>query len=280
MALINPKLDDGYPFPYLCGSGVVFKLVQAVIARGDFDLPVGYDKWLLDMVGVATIADIVPLIDENRVLAHYGIIVLRKSRRPGIRRLFQVAKGNQARATEDDVSFTVAPRINAASRMEAPETAFQLLTAVKDEEADEYVRRLEALNQKRKSSVAVISRKLNQQIKKLIELPPVLVFGNPEWLPSLVGLAAGNLAETHQRPAFVWGRDGNGVIKGSCRSGGTVSVIDLMTAVKDELIDYGGHHQAGGFSLEQARIHTLGEALSNACLALQGAAPSKNQALG
>ena len=269
LALINPKLNDQYPFPYLCGSGVVFKLVQALLARGDFKLPVGFDKWLLDMVGVATIADMVPLIDENRILAHYGLIVLRRSRRPGIHRLFRIAGGNQARATEDDIGFTIAPRVNAASRMEAPETAFHLLTATTDEMADEYARHLEALNQKRRSEVAVISRKLNRQIKLLTELPPVLVFGNPEWRPSLVGLVAGNLAEAHQRPAFVWGRDGNGVIKGSCRSGGAVSVIDLMTAVKDKLIEYGGHHQSGGFSLEQARVHTLGEALSAACLTLK-----------
>jgi len=279
LALINPKLNDQYPFPYLCGAAVVFKFIQAVTLRGDFDLPLGFTKWLLDMVGIATIADMVPLRDENRVLAHYGLIVLRKSRRPGIRHLFKLARGNQSIATEDDVGFVIAPRINAASRMGSPKTAFSLLRATTDETAHEYAKQLEKLNQKRKTEVALISRQLNQQIKKLPELPLVLVFGNPEWPPSLAGLSAGKLADTHQRPAFIWGRDGNGVIKGSCRSGNSVSVVDLMTAVKGELIDFGGHHQSGGFSVEQARIHTLREKLNNAYSELKATATIKQPAL-
>ena len=87
VAVVNPKVGNTYPFNGLCGAAVIYKVVQALLARGNFDMPLGQEKWWLDMVGIATIADMVPLTDENRVLAHYGLTVLRKSRRPGIQQL-------------------------------------------------------------------------------------------------------------------------------------------------------------------------------------------------
>ncbi len=267
-ALLNPKVADGYPFTELCGAGVAYKLVQATIEKGEFDLPPGWEKWLLDMVGVATIADMVPLTGENRVLAHYGLMVLRKSRRPGIQHLFRVTKGSQKYATEDDVGFTIGPRVNAASRMDTPEAAFQLLTTTDEGEAGAQAKALEQLNNERKGVVAGMSKELKKKVQAQETLPSVLVFGNPDWRPSLVGLAANSLAEQHNRPTFVWGRDGNGVIKGSCRSDGQTSVLALMRAVAAELLEHGGHQFSGGFSVSDQAIHTLGEKLNTAYVAL------------
>lgn len=264
VAVVNPKVGDTYPFAGLCGAGVIYKVVQALIARGDFRITPGQEKWWLDMVGIATIADMVPLTDENRILAHYGLTVLRKSRRPGIQKLLRKQRVNQSYLSEDDIGFVLGPRINAASRMDTPEEAF-LLLATKDEgEAGAALEHLEKLNKERKTAVALMTREVHSRLKKVTEIPPVIVLGNPEWRPSLVGLAASKLAEENNRPAFLWGRDGNGVLKGSCRSGGGVSVVTLMEAAAKVFSEFGGHHMSGGFSVRDEAIHDLATALEQA----------------
>jgi len=263
LAIVNPKLGD-YPFKDLCGAAVMFKLTQALLSRQDYGLVPGYEKWWLDMVGIATVADMVPLRGENRVLAQYGLQVLRKSRRPGLQQLLQKAKVNQATMTEEDIGFAIGPRVNAASRMDTPEDAFYLMTATTVKEASERVTHLEQLNQSRKTAVAQMTKDLHKRMAQLEEIPAVIVLGNPEWRPSLVGLAANKLAEEYSRPAFIWGRDGNGVYKGSCRSGGAASVVTLMRAAADSFIHYGGHHVAGGFAVTDEGIHTFGAALNQA----------------
>lgn len=263
LAIVNPKLGT-YPFPDLCGAGVVFKLVQALLQTGTYNINPGQEKWWLDMVGLATIADMVPLLGENRVLASYGLQVLRKSRRLGLQQLLRKAKLNQSTLTEEDIGFTIAPRINAASRMDAPEQAFLMLTATDEGEAGAQVEKLEKLNTERKSAVAVMTKEINQRLRELIEIPPVLVMGNPLWRPALVGLAANKLAEEYNRPVFLWGRDGNEVIKGSCRSGGGVSVVKLMESVSHAFHEHGGHHMSGGFAVHDDFIFFLPELLNAA----------------
>jgi single-stranded-DNA-specific exonuclease len=263
VAIINPKLGT-YPFPHLCGAGVAYKLAQAILATTEHSVAPGREKWWLDMVGVATIADMVPLVGENRVFAHYGLTVLRKSRRPGVQQLLRKARIDQRYLTEEDIGFTIGPRINAASRMDAPEHAFQLLTATDEGEASMHVDRLEKLNNERKGNVAQMTKELHHRLSELSELPPVLVLGNPLWRPALVGLAANKLAEEYRRPVFLWGRDGNDVIKGSCRSGGGVSVVRLMEAAGDIFHEHGGHHMSGGFAVKEDHVFTLSELLNQA----------------
>lgn len=268
LAVINPKRADAYPFTGLCGAGVIFKVVQATIIRGKekgvIDLTEGWEKWWLDMVGIATIADMVPLTDENRVLAHYGLQVLRKSRRPGLQHLLRKAGGNQRFLTEDDIGFTIGPRVNAASRMDTPEDAFHMLATRDEGEAGERVRHLEKLNNERKGVVAGMVKEAKKRIAGMDADMSVIVIGNPEWKPSLVGLVASSLSEEYVAPSFVWGRDGKGVLKGSCRSAGAVSVVDIMRAADDALLGYGGHHAAGGFSVDDTGVHTLHQALHDA----------------
>ncbi len=261
VAIVNPKLGK-YPFKELCGAAVAFKLAQVVLTEVDHELSPGQEKWWLDMVGIATIADMVPLTGENRVLAWFGLHVLRKSRRPGLQQLLQKNKVNQQFITEDDVGFTIGPRINAASRMDTPEDAFAMLTADDVVEAGERVDHLEKLNTERKTMVAMMTKDLHKRLDKLIEIPEVLVLGNPDWRPSLVGLAASKLAEEHKKPVFLWGKDGNGVYKGSCRSGGGVSVVELMNAASEVFLEHGGHHFSGGFSVKDENIFDFGEALN------------------
>jgi single-stranded-DNA-specific exonuclease len=276
VAIVNPKLGD-YPFDGLSGTGVVFKLVQALITKGDFDLKPGWEKWWLDMVGVATIADMVPLVDENRVLATYGLQVLRKSRRPGLQQLLRKQRANQRYLTEDDIGFTIAPRVNAASRMDTPEDAFHMLSATDEGEAGARVDHLERLNTERKTVVAGMTKEIHKRMKEMVEMPDVIVMGNPDWRPSLVGLSANKLAEEFSRPAFLWGRDGNGKIKGSCRSDGRVSVVNLMNEVSEYMTEHGGHHHSGGFSVAEEHIYEFANLLNEAYVALGESALIKEE---
>ncbi len=264
-AVINPKRDDAYPFKGICGTAVAYKLVQAILVEGkksgQITLKDGMEKWWLDLVGIATIADMVPLVDENRVFARYGLQVLRKSGRPGLQHLLRKAGGSQRHLTEDDIGFTIAPRINAASRMDDPEDAFHMLRTRDEGEAGMHVAHLEKLNNERKGVVASMTKEAKKRMSALTELPSVIVMGNPEWRPSLVGLVANGLAEEFSRPAFLWGRDGKGIIKGSCRSEGTTSIVRLMEATADTFLTFGGHHASGGFSVSQDKIYTLADAL-------------------
>ena len=266
-AIVNPKLG-GYPFPDLCGAAVVFKLAQALLARTEHTLLPGTEKWWLDMVGIATVADMVPLTGENRVLAHYGLKVLRKSKRPGLQKLLQKNRVDQRFLTEEDIGFTIGPRINAASRMDTPEDAFHMLRETDVTTAGSYVDHLEKLNKDRKAMVGVMTKELNKRLEHMEEIPAVLVIGHPDWRPALVGLAANKLAEQYHRPVFLWGRDGNGVYKGSCRSGGTVSVVTLMNAAAESFLEHGGHHFSGGFSVRDESIFSLSETLNEAFVRL------------
>ncbi|MEX0931035.1 MAG: single-stranded-DNA-specific exonuclease RecJ [Candidatus Paceibacterota bacterium] len=263
-AVVNPKIGNTYPFPDLCGAGVVFKLVEALIARGNFDLKPGWEKWWLDMVGIATISDMVPLTGENRIFARFGLDVLRKSRRPGIQHLLRTTRTSQRHLTEDDIGFTIGPRINAASRMDTPEDAFHMLAARDEGDAGARVAHLEKLNKERRGIVGSMTKELKRRITDMIDLPEILVLGNTEWRPSLVGLAANSLAETYNRPAFIWGRDGNGIIKGSCRSDGVTSVVTLMNSISDFFIEHGGHHMSGGFAVKDENIFSFPEKLNEA----------------
>ncbi|MDQ5969206.1 MAG: single-stranded-DNA-specific exonuclease [Patescibacteria group bacterium] len=279
-AIINPKQKGcEYPEKMLCGAGVIFKVVQALILEIRnlkleiaTTIPVGWEKWLLDMVGLATLSDMVPLEGENRVFSFYGLKVLQKSPRVGLQKLFSLLKINQQTATEDDIAFMITPRINAASRMGIPRDAFSLMSTTDEVEAGVLAQHLNNKNDERKGVVGSMVKEIKKKIADRDEtMKHVLVFGNPEWKPSLLGLVANSFSDEHNRPVFFWGREGsNGsaIIKGSCRAGGDTDVVSLMEKVKDVFVDYGGHKGAGGFSVMQENIHTLEDRLNEAFLEL------------
>jgi single-stranded-DNA-specific exonuclease len=250
-AIINSKQEgDTYPDNMLCGAGVAFKLSQAILKKGKFEhIPEGWEKWLLDMAGLSTIADMVPLQKENRMLAYFGLKVLRKSPRPGLRALLELAGAYQPELTEVDVGFTIAPRINAASRMDVPMNAFHMLASWDPKVALERARHLHALNDARKLEVARITKEAHRMLS---ERPPesVVVVGHPDWTVGVVGIVANTLAETWDRPAFVWGKGEGEVLKGSCRSDGRVHLLELMLATPpDTFLHKGGHEFSGGFAV-------------------------------
>ena len=273
-AVVDAKREDSkYPFKELCGAGVAYKLTQAILKKKDFGLNEGSEKWFLDMIGIATLSDMVPLVGENRALAFYGLKVLRKSPRVGLVKLLRLLKIEQKNLTEDDVGFSISPRINAASRMGNPEDAFKLFVAKTDEEADICARHLDHINNERKGTVAGIVKEVRKIMKErylpesasetgAVKNKKVIVIGNPEWKPSLLGLVANSLVDDHSCPVFLWGRDGSNILKGSCRGDGQVGILDLMNEVETGIfIEYGGHNMSGGFSVLQERVYLLEEKL-------------------
>ncbi|MEK9160931.1 MAG: single-stranded-DNA-specific exonuclease RecJ [Patescibacteria group bacterium] len=277
LAVIDPKQEgETYPFRELCGAGLAWKLACATLQRGwkgREEIPPGWEKWLLDMAGLATIADMVPLVGENRVIARYGLLVMRKSPRLGFQKLCRVARVNQRSITEDDVGFMIAPRVNAASRMGNPMDAFRLFTTEDEVEADELAKLLEKINRSRRAMVGSVTRAVHERLSERETIPDVIVMGDPEWRPGLLGLVANSLAEEYSRPVFLWGKEGSGIIKGSCRAGRkSVNVVDLMSAAGDVLIQFGGHSQSGGFSVRDDAVFFLEENLCAALAAVEATA--------
>jgi single-stranded-DNA-specific exonuclease len=263
-AILNPKQEgDSYPDKMLCGAGVAFKLVQALIKKyGEYwKINNGWEKWLLDMAGVATLSDQVPLLDENRVLAYYGLKVLQKARRPGLVELFKKAGVNITKLNEEDVTFTLAPRINAASRMADPMKAFEMLATTDLVDARTLSDHLVKINDERKVMVAHIMKDVKNVLHKR-EDKSLIVIGNPSWRIGVLGIIAAKITEEYKKPAFVWGGDGNGDIRGSCRGWGGINLVEVMTSLpQNSLISFGGHKNAGGFAVSHEEIHFLEERL-------------------
>lgn len=270
-ALLNPKIAP-YPFPDLCGAGVAFKFVQALLIEGRkrpleafASIPEGWEKWLLDLVAIATVADMVPLVGENRVLVKWGLFVLRKSKRAGISALVNRLRLRTHEITEDDIAFSFAPRINAASRMGDPELALHLLTTDSAEEADALAAQLESLNTKRKTTVATIVKAARARARERYAPDArAIVLGNPEWKPALLGLAANSVMEDFSGLVCLWGRDAEGKLKGSCRTDGSVNLMEVFERSREVFEECGGHKASGGFSISHDRVHHLPDALARA----------------
>lgn len=264
-AVINPhaREEETYPFIELCGSGVAWKLVCATLAVEPTlreKTPVGWEKWLLDMVGLATIADMVPLVGENRLLATYGLLVMRKSPRIGLQKLCRGMRTEQRTITEDDVGFMIAPRVNAASRLGNARDAFELFTTADENRAEELAKKLEKMNRERKAQAGAITRAVHARLKDR-ELRSVIALGDPEWRPALLGLVANTIADEYERPVFLWGREGNMSLKGSVRSGGGVHALELMQATENTFVQCGGHAAAGGFTVIDTEVFFLEDRL-------------------
>ena len=264
--VVNPKQSGcSYPEPMLCGTGVIFKVVQGFLNRyrDTYNVPEGYEKWMLDMVGIATISDMVPLLGENRTFAYYGLKVIKKTKRIGLKKLIWDAGISIDHLNEEDIGFGISPKLNAASRMSHPEEALAVLRAQNDIQATMAVKHLISLNNNRKKLVAQTTKKAYGKLANRT-LGDVIVVGSPDWQAGVLGLVASKIVERYQKRVFVWSEEG-GEIKGSCRSYNGTHLVDLMNATEpDTFIQFGGHAEAGGFSCAKKEIHFLEERLNTA----------------
>ena len=281
-AILNPNAreNETYPYKSLCGSGVAWKLICATlprlrseqVAKNEEPIPEGWEKWLLDMVGLATIADMVPLTGENRVLATYGLKVMRKSPRIGLQKMLRGMRVEQRAITEDDVGFMIAPRVNAASRMGEARDAFHLFITTDESEADLLAKKLEKLNRERKAQAGAITRAVHARLKER-EVRSIIALGDPEWRPALLGLVANTIADEYERPVFLWGREGNLSLKGSFRNGGAAQMMELLRATENTFAQFGGHAAAGGFTVIDTEVFFLEDRLVEAYERITADAP-------
>ncbi len=264
-AVVHPKKGN-YINQDPCGATMAFYLVCAFLEkhREEFGIKEGWEKWLLDMVGFATLSDMVPLIGENRALVTYGMMVMKKTRRVGLRTLFAEQKMDPEMLTETDLTFTVAPRLNAASRMATPMLAFELLSTDDRVRAFNLVKELEKINNERKVLVARIVKEAHKKLDSR-ELPAIVVLGDLSWRPAVLGLVANKLQETYNRSFFVWGESGDGFIKGSCRMLDEHHAAYIFQALPEgAVLHAGGHQAAGGFAVAKEKIHFLEQELNDA----------------
>ena len=272
-ALINPQqAEDTYPFKGLCGTGVAFKLLQAL--RGETkDQP----AHLLDLVALATIADVVPLVQENRVMVQLGLRALSNTERPGLKALLAAAGRDPDQPVDAfTVAFTLAPRLNAAGRLEHARAGVELLRCGHPEEARCRASELQALNEERKETEQAIGREIEERLQAepwRYENGAIVEWGEG-WHEGVIGITAGRLAEKYGIPALVIAVNPEGGAKGSGRSPENVDLYLAMKQCGDLFSKFGGHPRAGGFSLPGDRLELLRERFCQAARSLStGQAP-------
>ena len=247
----SPLAGKIYPFLDLPGVGVAFKLVQALQTRLDGLAP-GQEKWLLDLVALGTGCDVVTLVDENRTHVFWGLKVLAKTRRAGLRALMAVAGVKQEKVNARDLGFGLGPRMNAAGRLETAQYSLDMLTAEDPMEALAAARKLDDMNQARRAEQNEIFKEAILQAETRLD-DRVLVVSAPGWNHGIVGIVAAKLLEKYQKPTFVLAEHGDEA-KGSARSYGDFSAADAIRSADDIITKGGGHKLAAGVTLPTDQV--------------------------
>lgn len=263
-AVVNPNLpDDPYPNRDLTGVGVAFKLAQALLQRSG--LPAAtqeqIEKWLLDLVAVGTVADMGRLHGENRALVRFGLLVLPRTRRPGLRKLLKLAGVDTAQPlTSETIGFAIAPRLNAPGRVGHAREALRLLTTDDETEAERLATALERTNQERRQLTLTAVSAAREQLGTVTSDDRIIILDG-DWKSGVVGLVAGRLVQEFARPAVVVER-GPEFSRGSIRSTPAFHVAEALQAHGELLESYGGHAQAGGFTVATANLETFRDRLT------------------
>lgn len=247
-AILHPLMPgETYPFQKLCGTGVAYKLAQALIR--DWGQPIANEKWLMDLVAIGTIADFVPLVGENRTLVTYGLIVLQKTRRLGFQKLYSLINLDLTKIDTRTVAFQIIPRINAAGRVDHARRAFDLIMTENDDDAIAAATLLNQLNQERQKLTERITQEAKTQVGELSVEQCVVVAEGEDWPAGLVGLVANRLMDEYNRPTVIIGKRQDMRI-GSGRSMKEFHITEALHEMSDLLAQFGGHRQACGFTLK------------------------------
>ena len=267
-AIVNPmRRESTYPSPKLAGVGVAYKFAQALYQEMGKDMPAD----LVELVALGTVADVMPLVAENRYLVSEGLIQMRNTRRPGIRILASIAGRPLARLTSEDIAFQIAPRLNAAGRLTHANDALQVLSTMDEDEARTLGVQLDELNQRRRELTEKAYKNVRERMTDDDVEEPIIVAGAPDIPAGILGLVAGRLSEEFYRPSFVYSTYGDGLAHGSARS---IEEFDAEGALKkcaDLLTRFGGHHRAAGFSALESNLPVFRDRLHDlAASALDG----------
>lgn len=260
--IVHPQVSN-YPFPGLCGAAVAQKLVIALERERDEVADPAVD---LDLVALATIADMVPLVDENRSLARRGLTELRRARRPGIRALLAAAKVEPERIDEGDIAFRVAPRINAAGRLYRADAAVELMLTTEADRAATIAAELDGANHDRRRTEREVSNAAEAALRELpgeLREAGALVIAGEGWHPGVVGIVASRIVERHERPAVVLSIDGEGRARGSGRSIAGFDLLGALESCAAHLDRFGGHRAAAGVELAATEIDAFRLAMAD-----------------
>ena len=261
IALVNPKMGDD--FHYLCSAGVVFKIAHALLKLRPVD---GFDlRGFLDVVAVGTVADIVPLVGENRALVRRGMHELARTRNHGLAALVE-ASGASAPFDSGDIGFKLGPRLNAAGRLDSAQAALDLLLTQDREQARRLAAGLDERNRERQQIEADIREQALALAVETFdpERDCAIVLGSPEWHAGVVGIVASRIAKKFHRPTFIIAFDENGEGKGSGRSVEGISLVAAIDECRGHLIKGGGHEMAAGISIEHDKLDAFRAAFDDA----------------
>ncbi len=263
--IVHPVVS-GYPFEGLCGAAVAHKLVLA-LERGRGIAGEAFERRDLDLVALATIADLVPLVGENRSLARRGLHELRLARRPGVRALIAGCSIEPERLDEGDIAFRLAPRLNAAGRLYRADAGVELMLTTDDARARAIASELDAANHERRETERGVSNEAEAALRDLPDedrSAPALVLAGEGWHPGVVGIVASRIVERHGRPAVVLSVDSEtGRAKGSGRSVPGFDLLAALDACAEHLDRYGGHRAAAGVELEADRVEAFRAAFAD-----------------
>ncbi|MDP2630533.1 MAG: single-stranded-DNA-specific exonuclease RecJ [Candidatus Uhrbacteria bacterium] len=252
VGIIHPRVHaDRYPFKDLSGGGAAFKLAQGIIRTAaphtrEWQY---FERWFLDLVCMSTLADCVPLVGENKVFLHFGLTVLNKMRRVGIRALLSVAPIRTSTITTHSILFYLSPLLNAASRMDHAQLAFDILTVTKLEKAKEIAGILAVHNKERQKLTTRITREAHAQCKIQTD-NQILVGSSPQWPLGVLGLVAGTLVRKYNKPVVLISEKSDRNI-GVARSTADIHITRTFQKIEPLFDRFGGHHRAGGFALKE-----------------------------
>jgi single-stranded-DNA-specific exonuclease len=260
IATVNPKRKKDSPHYNLAGVGVAFAVARALNLRQNHNQLDGQEKWLLDLVAIGTICDSMPLIGENRILVYWGMRVLAKTRRLGLKELIKIAKINPKKLTTHSIAFQIGPRLNASGRMNSAHTSLNLLITKSRPKAFQLATALETLNkERRKVQDDAIAEAEATGIDD--NIPVIIVKGN--WHEGVIGIIAGKLTERHNKPTFVLTETEDGLLKGSGRSFGDFNLADCLTHCQSMLVKGGGHNFACGLTIANNHFNQFSTAVNN-----------------
>ncbi len=258
VAIVNPKIKKNSPAEYLCSVGIVFKLCHALLKTRplpSFDL-----RQHLDLVALGTVADIVPLHQENRVLVQRGALQLARSTRPGMRKLMEVA-AVRAPISPEDIGFRLGPRLNAAGRLHTAEKALRLLLTEDEDEATELATLLDEQNRERQAVEKQIFAEADEKVARDFDpaAHAAIVVGARAWHPGVLGIVASRITRKYHRPTIVVGFDETGLGKGSGRSIEGFSLVGALTGCSGWLAKFGGHEMAAGLTVTEENFASFAE---------------------
>ncbi len=273
VATIDPKLP-GCPEPFsdLSGGGLALKLVQGAYSALDMDWP----HSLYELAALSTVADLVPLLGENRYLVQQGVSCLQATMRPGLQALYRRAGIRPASISAETIGFSIAPRLNAAGRLQHASSSYKLLTTHSSEEALTLADHLEQLNRERQRQTAEAWSKARAQIMEEDTLPPIIIVTDDDMSPGIAGLVAGRLVDRFHRPSLVFSKI-DGILRGSARSIAGFNLAEAFAGCGDLLLKHGGHSMAAGLEVSPENLQPLRDQLqqaANNALQSQELAPS------